>query len=50
MTLTIPNIDEMIVSVNKEIQVQASLVDTFDALVEQIGADHPRRLTAPRCR
>ena len=40
MTLTIPNIDEMIVSVNKEIQVQASLVDTFDALVEQIGADH----------
>ena len=40
MTLTIPNIDEMTVSVNKEIHVQASLVNTFDALVEQIGADN----------
>ncbi len=40
MTLTIPNIDEMTVSVKKEIHVQASLVNTFDALVEQIGADN----------
>ena len=38
MTLTIPNIDEMTVSVNKEIHVQASRVTTFAALVEQIGA------------
>ncbi len=40
MTLTIPNIDEMTVNVSKEIQVQASLVNTFDALIEQIGADN----------
>ena len=38
MTLTVPNIGEMVVRVDKEIRVQASLENTFEALVEQVGA------------
>jgi uncharacterized protein YndB with AHSA1/START domain len=38
MAPTIPNIDELTVRVNKEINVEASLDNTFDALIEQIGA------------
>ncbi len=38
MTLTVPNIDEMTVRLNKEIRVEAGPEHTFEALVEQIGA------------
>ena len=43
MTLTTPNLDEMTVQMDREICIQANLANSFDALVEQIGAEH----TAP---
>lgn len=40
MPLTVPNLDEMTVSLTKEIRVEASLENTYEALVEQIGAQN----------
>jgi hypothetical protein len=37
MTLTLPGIESLSLSVNEEIRVRASLNDTFPALLEQLG-------------
>ena len=37
MTLTLPGIESLSLSVNEEIRVRASLNDTFTALLEQLG-------------
>ena len=40
MTLTIPNLDEMTVRVDREVRIEASVENTFEALLGQIGAEN----------
>ena len=38
MTLTVPNLDEMTVRVDKDLQIDASVERVFEALLDQLGA------------
>lgn len=40
MTMTVPNVEEMAVRLQKEVRVEATLANTFDALLEQLGANN----------